>query len=140
LAEIGADMTPFPTSGHLLSWASLVPRLDESAGKRRSTRIRKGAPWLKPVLVQCAWGAARTKGTYYQAQFFRLKARRGPKKAAIAVAASLLTAAYHTLKNGTFHQDLGADFLVKRDKARIVTKLASRIKDLGYDVSFTPAA
>jgi transposase len=140
LAEIGADMTPFPTSGHLLSWAGLVPRLDESAGKRRSTRVRKGAPWLKPVLVQCGWGAARTKGTYYQAQFFRLKARRGPKKAAIAVAASLLTAAYHMLKNGTFHQDLGADFLVKRDKARIVTKLASRIKDLGYNVSFTPAA
>ena len=140
LAEIGADMTPFSTSGHLLSWAGLVPRLDESAGKRRSTRIRKGAPWLKPVLVQCAWGAARAKGTYYQAQFFRLKARRGPKKAAIAVAASLLTAVYHMLKNGTFHQDLGADFLVKRDKARIATKLANRIKDLGYDVSFTPAA
>jgi len=140
LAEIGADMTPFPTSGHLLSWAGLVPRLDESAGKRRSTRVRKGAPWLKPVLVQCAWGAARTKGTYYQAQFFRLKARRGPKKAAIAVAASLLTAVYHMLKNGTFHQDLGANFFVKRDKVRIATKLANRIKDLGYDVSFTPAA
>jgi transposase len=133
-------MTPFPTAGHLLSWAGLVPRLDESAGKRRSTRVRKGAPWLKPVLVQCAWGAARSKGTYYQAQFFRLKARRGPKKAAIAVAASLLTAAYHMLKNGTFHQDLGADFLVKQDKARIVSKLASRIKDLGYDVSITPPA
>jgi transposase len=140
LTEIGADMTPFPTAGHLLSWAGLVPRLDESAGKRRSTRVRKGAPWLKPVLVQCAWGAARCKGTYYQAQFFRLKARRGPKKAAIAVAASLLTAAYHMLKNGTFHQDLGADFLVKRDKARIATKLANRIKDLGYAVSITPAA
>jgi transposase len=71
LAEIGTDMTRFPTAGHLLSWAGLVPRLDESAGKRRSTRVRKAAPWLKPVLVQCAWGAARTKGTYYQAQFFR---------------------------------------------------------------------
>ena len=70
----------------------------------------------------------------------RLKARRGPKKAAIAVAASLLTAAYHMLKNGTSHQDLGADFLVKQDKARIVTKLASRIKDLGYGVSITPPA
>jgi transposase len=140
LAEIGADMTPFPTAGHLLSWAGLVPRLDESAGKRRSTRIRKGAPWLKPVLVQCAWGAARTKGSYYQAQFFRLKARRGPKKAAIAIAASLLTAAYHMLKDGTFHQDLGADFLIKRDKARIATRLANRIKDLGYEVSFTSAA
>jgi transposase len=140
LAEIGADMTPFPTAGHLLSWAGLVPRLDESAGKRRSTRVRKGAPWLKPVLVQCAWGAARTKGSYYQAQFFRLKSRRGPKKAAIAVAASLLTAAYHMLKDGTFHQDLGADFLVKRDKARIAARLAKRIKDLGYDVSFAAAA
>jgi transposase len=130
LAEIGADMTPFPTAGHLLSWAGLVPRLDESAGKRRSTRVRKGAPWLKPVLVQCAWGAARSKGTYYQAQFFRVKARRGPKKAAIAVAASLLTAAYHMLKNGTFHQDLGADFVVKRDKARVATKLTSASRTL----------
>jgi transposase len=140
LAEIGTDMTRFPTAGHLLSWAGLVPRLDESAGKRRSTRVRKGAPWLKPVLVQCAWGAARTKGTYYQAQFFRLKARRGPKKAAIAVAASLLTAVYHMLKDGTFHQDLGADYLVKRDKARIAARLAKRIKDLGYDVSFIATA
>ena len=95
---------------------------------------------MKPVLVQCGWGAARIKGTYYQAQFFRIKARRGPKKAAIAVAASLLTAAYHMLKNGTFHQDLGPDFLVERDKARVATKLANRLKDLGYDVSLSPVA
>jgi transposase len=128
LAEIGTDMTRFTTAGHLLSWAGLVPRLDESAGKRRSTRVRKGAPWLKPVLVQCAWSAARTKCTYYQAQFFRLKARRGPKKAAIAVAASLLTAAYHMLKDGTFHQDLGADHFIKRDKARIAARLVKRYK------------
>ena len=140
LAEIGTDMTRFTTAGHLLSWAGLVPRLDESAGKRRSTRVRKGAPWLKPVLVQCAWGAARTKCTYYQAQFFRLKARRGPKKAAIAVAASLLTVAYHILKDGTFHQDLGADHFIKPDKARIAARLVKRIKDLGYGVSLTSTA
>jgi hypothetical protein len=95
---------------------------------------------LKPVVVQCAWGAARTKRTDYQAQFCRLKARRGPKKAAIAVAASLLTAVYHMLKDGTFHQDLGADHLVKRDKARIAASFAKRIKDFSYDVSFIATA
>jgi transposase len=111
-----------------------------SAGKRRSTRVRHGAPWLKPVLVQCAWGAARTKGTYLQAQFFRLKARRGPKKAAIAVAASILTAVYHMLKDGTLYQDLGPDYLFKRDATRTVAKLARRIKDLGFEVHYRAIA
>lgn len=140
LAEIGLDMSKFPTAGHLLSWAGLVPRLDESAGKRRSTRVRKGAPWLKPVLVQCAYAAARRKNSYLQSQFYRLKARRGAKKAAIAVAASILTAAYHMLRDGTFYQDLGADYLVQRDAAKVVAKLAQRIKDLGYDIHYQAAA
>jgi transposase len=140
VAEIGFDMSPFPTAGHLLSWAGLVPRQDESAGKRRSTRIKKGAPWLKPVLVQCAWGAARKKNSYYQAQFLRLKARCGPKKAAIAVAASILQTAYHMLKDGTCYQDLGADHFARRNPQREVEKLARRIRSLGFAVDIRAAA
>jgi transposase len=140
LAEIGTDMSPFPTAGHLLSWAGLVPRLDESAAKRRSTRIKKGAPWLKPVLVQCAWGAARKKNSYFQAQFLRLKSRAGPKKAAVAVAASILETAYHMLKNGTFYRDLGADHFARRNPVREAEKLAKRIRSLGFTVDIRAAA
>jgi len=140
IAEIGTDMSQFPTAGHLLSWAGLIPRLDESAGKRRSTRVRKGAPWLKPVLVQCAWAASRKKNSYFQAQFLRLKARRGPKKAVVAVAASILTTAYHMLADGTCYQDLGTDHFARRNPARTVAKLASRIRNLGFHVEIRPAA
>jgi transposase len=140
IAEIGTDMNQFPTAGHLLSWAGLVPRLDESAGKRRSTRVSKGAPWLKPVLVQCAWAAARKKNGYFQAQFLRLKARCGPKKAVVAVAASLLATAYHMLADGTYYQDLGPDHFTRRDPARIAAKLANRIRSLGYAVDIRVAA
>jgi transposase len=140
LAEIGADMSRFPTVGHLLSWAGLCPRLDESAGKRRSTRVRKGAPWLKTVLVQCAWAAARSKETYLRAQFLRLKARRGPKKAAVAVAASILVAAYHMLRDKAEYRDLGPDYFVRRDSARVAERLAQRIRELGYEVQMQKAA
>ncbi len=100
IAEIGDGMSRFPTAGHLLSWAGLCPRLDESAGKRRSTRTRQSTPWLKPVLVQAAWAASRKKQSYFHGQFLRLKSRRGPKKAILAVAASMLTDAYHMLRDG----------------------------------------
>jgi transposase len=139
LAEIGTDMSRFPTAGHLLSWAGLIPRLDESAGKRRSTRVKKGAPWLKPVLVQCAHAAAKKKSSYFEAQYLRLKARRGPKKAVIAVAASILKTAYHMLADGTCYQDLGADYFARRDPRRVVAKLASRIRSLGYHVELKVA-
>lgn len=94
ISEVGDDMSRFPTAGHLISWAGLCPGNDESAGKRRSARLRKGAPWLKTSLVSAAWAAARTKNTCLCAQFLRLKSRRGPKKAIMAVAASMLTAVY----------------------------------------------
>src|SRR5436853_6671078 len=81
VAEIGVDMSRFPSPGHLVSWAGLCPRNDESAGKRRTTRLRKGGTWLKTMLVTCAWTAVRTKDSYLRAQFLRIKSRRGAKKA-----------------------------------------------------------
>lgn len=141
IAEIGADMTRFPSAGHLISWAGLCPRMDESAGKRRNTRTRKGARWLRSTLVHAAWPAARSKGTYLQAQFLRLKSRRGPKKAAVAVAASILTAAYHILKDdGVVYQDLGGDYFDRRDKKRAAQRLVKRLHDLGYTVALQEAA
>lgn len=140
LSEIGADMSRFPSAGHLLSWAGLCPRLDESAGQRRSTRLRPGAAWLKTVLVQCAWAATRRKGSYFHAQYHRLRARRGPKKAICAVAASLLAAAYHMLKTGAVYQDLGADHFDRRSSAQRAQPLVKRLEALGYTVSLTPAA
>jgi transposase len=140
LAEIGLDMTRFPTAGHLLSWAGLCPRLHESAGKRRSARTRPGAPWLKTALVQAAWAAARTPNTYLHAQFLRLKARRGPKKAILAVAASMLTAAYHMLKHGVDYRDLGADHFTRRDKTKLANRLIRRLRDLGLEVEIRAAA
>jgi transposase len=139
VAEIGVDMSRFPTAGHLISWAGLCPRSDESAGKRRSTRIRKGAQWLKTTLVQAAWAAARTKGSYLQAQFLRLKSRRGPKKAIIAVAASMLTAAYFMLRDGVIYADLGADHFAKADKAKTVARLVRKLQTMGCEVEIKAA-
>src|SRR5258708_6363931 len=140
LSEIGIDMSRFPTDGHLISWACLCPRNDESAGKRRSTRMRKGAPWLKATLIQCAWAAARTKDSYFQAQFHRLKARRGASKAIVAVAASRLRPIYHMLKNGTVFQDLGADHSSRLNKLASARRLVTRLQGLGYAVQLVPIA
>jgi transposase len=140
VAEIGTDMTRFPTVGHLISWAGLCPRQDASAGKHRSTRLRKGAPWLKPVLIQGAWAAVRGRDGYLRAQFFRLKSRRGPMKAIVAVAASMLTAAYFMLRDDRDYHDLGAAHFQRLDHDRLVAGLTRRLHHLGYDVTLRPAA
>jgi transposase len=138
IAEIGTDMSRFLTAGHLLSWVGLCPRQDESAGKRRSTRLRRGNPWLKTALIQCAWAAKNKKGSYLQAQFLRLKSRRGPQKAICAVAASLLTAIYHMLKNGTPYTDLGADHFHNRSRTTHAQRLVRQLQRLGYAVDLNP--
>jgi transposase len=140
LAEIGRDMSRFATAGHLISWAGLCPKSDESAGKRRSTRMRKGAVWLKTTLIQCALAAARKKASYLQAQFHRLRARRGVKKAHGALAASILTAAYHMLNSGELYRDLGPAHFDRNDKAAHTRRLVTRLQNLGYTVQITPLA
>ncbi len=139
VAGIGIDMSRFPTPGHLLSWACLCPRNDESAGKRRSTRVRKGGKWLKTTLVQAAWAAIKVKGGYLQAQFHRLRARRGAKKAIMGVAASMLTAAWHMLRNQTEWHDLGAAHFDRTDATKTANRLIRRLQQIGFAVQVTPA-
>jgi len=139
IAEIGADMARFPTPGHLVSWAGLCPRLDRSAGTCRSTRLRHATPWLRSTLVQAAWAAARKKDSYLHAQFVRLKSRRGPKKAIVAVAASMLTAAYFMLRDGVAYHDLGGRYLADRDKHHVTRRLLRRLRDLGVVVEVKAA-
>jgi transposase len=140
VAEIGLDMSRFPTDNHLVSWACLCPRMDQSAGKRRSTRIRKGANYLKALLIQSAWAAIRTKGSYLRAKYYRLKSRRGSKKAAIAIASSILRAAYIILRDGVEYRELGADYFIPRDRLKVAKRLAARIQELGFDVQLQAVA
>jgi transposase len=139
VAEIGIDMKPFPSAGHLASWVGLCPGNHESAGKRRSGRTTKGDAWLRVTLVQCAWAASHTKGTYLSAQYKRLAARRGKKRALVAVAHTLLGIVYAVLKKRGTYQELGADYLDRQDKKRLTARLLKRLEKLGVKVTAEPA-
>ena len=141
IAEIGVDMSRFPTAGHLASWAGMCPGNNVTGGKNRSGRTTKGNVWLRDVLVQCAWSAARTRDTYLSAQFWRLARRIGKKKAAMAVGHSILVAAWHILAHDVDYHDLGADWFARNindDRSR--DQAIRRLHDLGYRVTLERVA
>lgn len=141
LAETGGDMSRFPTAGHLAAWAGLAPANAESAGKRRAAGTRKGTRWLRTALTESAKSAARTKNTYLAAQYQRLTRRRGPNKATVAVAHSIIVAAWHVLTSGQPYQDPGADYFERRQNPEAQTRrLIRRLEALGHQVTLTPAA
>jgi transposase len=142
LAEVGDRMEQFPTAGRLASWAGMCSGRNESAGKRRSGRTTKGDRWLKRTLVQAAWAASHTKGTYLAAQYRRLARRRGRKKALVAVGHTLLVIIYHVLQRGTTYAELGPDFLDRLEPERLTRQLVKRLEALGHKVTLEtcPAA
>jgi transposase len=139
IAEIGTDMNVFPTAKHLASWAGQCPGNDQSAGKRRSGRTRKGSKWLDWTLEESALAAVRSKDTYLAAQYQRLRPRRGHKKALGAVKHSILCAAWHMLSTGELYNDLGGDYFQKRDPERTVKRLVRQLETLGHTVTLQEA-
>jgi transposase len=139
IAELGVDMTVFPTADHCASWAGMVPGDDESAGKQRSTRCRKGNKFLRRVLAQSAWAASRCKRGYLRALFYRIKARRGWSKAIVAVGHKILVIAYNILRSGTPFFDLGDDYFDRLNPLRTTKRLVHRLERLGLRVDLSPA-
>ena len=140
IAEIGTDMTRFPTADHLVSWAALCPGNDESAGKRKRGKTRKGNPWLRAALIEAAHAAGRTKETALGAQYQGLAARRGTKRAAVAVGAQILRIMYHLLKEDQDYEERGGRVLHDRDRAAVERRLVKRLEALGNRVVLEPAA
>ena len=140
VAEVGTDLTRFRTSGHLASWAGLCPGNNESAGKHHGGKTRKGSPWLRAALVEAAKAAGRSKKTYLGAQYRRIAARRGAKRAAVAVAHSILVIVYHILTRHEPYHDLGVTYFDERDRQAVERRLVKRLQALGYDVSLRPLA
>ena len=141
IAEMGVDMSRFPTAGHLAAWAGVAPASHESAGKRRSAGTRHGSRHLRDALIEAARAAARTRGTFLAARYSRVARRRGPNKAAVATAHSILVTAHHMLSTGETYRDLGADFYDKKiDPARKIRRHVAELEAAGFTVSLTPAA
>lgn len=138
VAEIGPTVEAFPSAADLVSWAGICPGNNQTGGKRKSGTTRAGNPWLRRALCEGAWAASKSKGTYLQAQFRRLAALRGPKRALIAVANSILTAGYYMLHRATTYQDLGPDYFDKRNTIRATHRLVKRLEALGHRVILEP--
>ena len=138
IAEIGVDMTVFPTPKHLASWAGVCPGNNESAGKRRSGKTRKGSKWLRATLAEASLAATKTKDSYLAAQYQRLRGRRGPAKAVTAIGHSILTAAWHMLQTGELYNDLGSDYFTRQNPDRTTKRLIRQLEALGHRVTLEP--